>query len=133
MTDDNNKLNGTKPNNVVPIVPDKRLLSLTDNELMLGYQAASALMSSHIPAALSYDESGVVYEGQHNVIGRYLAIVWLDIKGRPVVTKAMSELHTEFTLERVQALASGIHQQFISIVQQQPKAPAAANEPVKPE
>lgn len=113
-------------NNVVQL-PNKQLKSLSDNELMLAYQCVQALMEVRIPAAVSYADSGVIYDGAENTIGRYIAIVWLTIKGEAVVTKVMSQLHTHFTLEKVQALANGIHQQFMSQVQEA-KAKEPAND-----
>jgi hypothetical protein len=125
--------NGVNGNVVkLPTVPDKVLKSLTDEELMLAYQCASALRHQHIPAAVFFDETGVNYDSQKNEIGRVIAITWLDIKGRAVITKCMSDGLNHFTLERVQVLASAVHQQFRAVLDQQPKA-EPANDAVQPE
>lgn len=97
--------------NVAFIMPDKKVQSLTDNELKLGYEAARALMQNGIPAQVYFDGTGVVYDGQDNLIERRLAIVWLTVKGEAVIMTSLSGTE-EFSVEKIQILVNGIVEQF---------------------
>lgn len=102
---------------IVPVMPDKKVQSLTDKELALAYGAATFLMKSGIPAMPCFDSSGVVYDGHDNVIERKIAFTWLSPKGEALVTIVRAEGGQEISHERLQTLIDGIAEQFNQAMQ----------------
>lgn len=88
----------------------KNVKSLNDDELALAYECAVSLMRVGIPTAVQFDGTGVVYDGQDNVVHRRVALVWLTCKGVAVITAIQSS--KPFVLEQLQVLANGVAKQY---------------------
>lgn len=85
--------------------------TLSDEELMMAWSGARALTKSEIPAAVSYADTGVLYDTKGNEIGRAITMVWLNIKGVPLLTRTQKGPEA-FTVEDVQTLVNGIADQY---------------------
>ncbi len=97
-------------------IPSKVLSGLSDEELMTAYSGVQALLEARIPAAMSYADTGVLYDSRNNEIGRMLTFTWLTVRGEAILTRIQKGVDL-INAEDVQTLANGIAKQYREYMQ----------------